>query len=227
MPLDLPAVGRVWDELEVSFPLLERVHEPACLLQQGSEGVDDDRAIRHKPRGLLVMGDRQIELPAIRIEEPKARMSKDQIRSEAEGLLIFRDSLIELASLSIGRPKVDTGIGVMWSEAESLLMLEDRLIDLPDAPQRIPQVRVSARQFWIGLEGPLIGSDRLLGSVCLEGFIPSAEVLLGQSGRGKGLTTLDQQQSQHKPPPSYFHSKRGRQNHRPAPVNAPVRPTSQ
>ena len=189
--------------------------------------MDDDRVIWHKPRGLLVMGDRQIELPTIRIEEPKARMSKDQIRSEAEGLLIFRDSQIELASLSIGRPKVGTGIGVMWSEAESLLILQDRLIDLPGAPQRIPQVRVSARQFWIGLEGPLIGSNRLLGSACLEGFIPPAEVLLGQSGRGKGLTTLDQQQPQHEPPPSYFHSRRGRQSHRPAPVNAPVRPTSQ
>lgn len=189
--------------------------------------MDDDRVIWHKPRGLLVMGDRQIKLPAIRIEKPKARMSKDQIRSEAEGLLIFRDSQIELASLSIGRPKVGTGIGVMWSEAQSLLMLQDRLIDLPGAPQRIPQVRVSARQFWIGLEGPLIGSNRLLGSACLEGFIPPAEVLLGQSGRGKGLTTLGQQQPQHEPPPSYFHSRRGHQNRRPAPVNTPVRSTSQ
>jgi hypothetical protein len=41
--------------------------------------MDDDWAIRREPRRLLVMGDRRVELPAIRVEKPKSCMSDDQI----------------------------------------------------------------------------------------------------------------------------------------------------
>jgi len=40
---------------------------------------DDDRAIRREPRRLLVMDDCKVDLPVIRIEEPKSCMSDDQI----------------------------------------------------------------------------------------------------------------------------------------------------
>jgi len=70
MPRGVPAVGGVWDELEVSFPLRERVRESAGLIQQVRESMDDDRAIRREPRRLLVMDDRKVDLPVIRIETP-------------------------------------------------------------------------------------------------------------------------------------------------------------
>lgn len=66
--------------------------------------MDDDWAIRRGPRRLLVMDDRKVDLPVIRIEKPKSRMSDDQIRSEAEGLLILQNRLSDLLGAGLRSP---------------------------------------------------------------------------------------------------------------------------